>query len=302
MKGIISLLKAIAWLSGGILLAAAAHYSSHVIKRKQQELEPVHKPKPHEWSEEDITFSWLGQSTVLMNLNGVRIITDPNLSKSTHEQRDGSIINIRPVLSEKEIGDLDLILLSHGYIPELDSALLNKLAGPSTTIITVENASRLLDEIKDSEIKELSIREKHQLRDDLTVTGVKVEHREGPFPWDERFGYCGFLVRKGKKRVWYAGDSAYVSSYKQLRFLGKKEVAVIPIGGSGFVHCTPEEAWAIFSDSGAARLFPILFDHPSLSHRESEELLERLYIAAGEKRDRIIRLEPGETYRLTDHS
>ena len=38
-----------------------------------------HRPRPDEWDDNEITMAWLGHATVLINFQGLRILTDPVL-------------------------------------------------------------------------------------------------------------------------------------------------------------------------------------------------------------------------------
>lgn len=66
-----------------------------------------------------------------------------------------------------------------------------------------------------------------------------------------------------------------------------------------WAHCTPEEAWAMFRDTGAKWLAPIHWDTFVLSAEPLDEPLERLMQAAGQEAGRIVFRKHGDTFMLS---
>ncbi|HZG81994.1 MAG TPA: MBL fold metallo-hydrolase, partial [Brevibacillus sp.] len=65
-------------------------YVRHMANRpKATRQELKHKPRPSEWRDTEVTFSWIGHSTILLNLFGVKIITDPVLCEGIGVQIPG---------------------------------------------------------------------------------------------------------------------------------------------------------------------------------------------------------------------
>src|SRR5437879_13324232 len=57
-----------------------AHLWREWIVESRRPISPVlAHPRPDTWSDENLTASWIGHSTVLMNFFGVTILTDPVL-------------------------------------------------------------------------------------------------------------------------------------------------------------------------------------------------------------------------------
>jgi L-ascorbate metabolism protein UlaG (beta-lactamase superfamily) len=82
---------------------------------------------------------------------------------------------------------------------------------------------------------------------------------------------------------------------------GKIDLVFMPIGAYApdvfqDNHCTPEQAWEMFQDIGAKWLVPIHWDTFILSGEPVDEPLQRLFQAAGAKKDRIVITEHGQIF------
>jgi L-ascorbate metabolism protein UlaG (beta-lactamase superfamily) len=133
---------------------------------------------------------------------------------------------------------------------------------------------------------------------------VPVRHWGQRFPWNKGYGWTGYLIERRGVRLFFPGDTAYTPTFKRLpEETGPIDVTFMPIGAyspDAFLrnHCTPEQAWAMYKDTGARWLVPIHWDTFVLSHEPVAEPMERLLDAAGEEEDRIVVRQHGETFVL----
>src|SRR5262249_43132086 len=76
-----------------------------------------HRPHPAAWPDDRLTVSWLGHATVLLNLLGTSVVTDPVLEPRIGLGRGVVKIGprrlIQPALRKRELPRLDAGLLSH---------------------------------------------------------------------------------------------------------------------------------------------------------------------------------------------
>jgi Predicted Zn-dependent hydrolases of the beta-lactamase fold len=79
--------------------------------------------------------TWIGHSTVLLELDGVRLVTDPVLRpRVTHLRRTG-------IADTTKLGGVDAVLISHVHYDHLDLASLRSL-GPVRIIVPSGAARR----------------------------------------------------------------------------------------------------------------------------------------------------------------
>jgi hypothetical protein len=97
--------------------------------------EAVRLLTPQYWKDNEFTVGWVGHSTVLMNMFGYKMITDPVFGQRVgqHLGRNlqvGPKRHTAPAISIEDVGKVDLILLSHAHFDHFDIPSLKRLAHP----------------------------------------------------------------------------------------------------------------------------------------------------------------------------
>jgi L-ascorbate metabolism protein UlaG (beta-lactamase superfamily) len=289
-------------LSVVLFLFMRWRYSAKVSFKK-----PFQYLEPSTWSSDRVTVGWVGHSTVLINLYGYRILTDPvfghKVGVSLGFYQMGLARHIAPALRLEDIGPVDLILLSHGHMDHFDMPTLKRIANKNTKVITASGTSGLLKRLPFTEVRELSGKETLTIDENVTIQAVPVKHWGNRFPWNHSYGFTGYLIERNNTRIFFPGDTAYTPDFAWLAEKGEIDLAFMPIGAyspDAFQrhHCTPEQAWQMFLDTGAKLLIPIHWNTFVLSQEPVEEPLQRLLKAAGEEKDRIVLTEHGQIFTL----
>jgi len=175
---------------------------------------------------------YIGHGTVLIQLDGVRLLTDPLL-----RNRVAHLRRTRPI-DANALPEPDTVLISHGHYDHLDLPSLRMLA-PSTRVIAPRPlAARLrdFDVAGVEEGDELSV-------GSVTVRATHAEHDGGrpPFGSGPALGYAIL----GSSRVFFAGDTDLFAGMDGL--VAQLDLALIPIWGWGATlgrgkHLDPERA------------------------------------------------------------
>jgi L-ascorbate metabolism protein UlaG (beta-lactamase superfamily) len=273
---------------------------------------PQKRPDIDAFPDDAVTVCWIGHSTVYINFFGVRILTDPVFS----ERVGLSVLRLftigvkrhtAPAVSIADLaGKVDFILLSHAHMDHFDLPSLRRLQHPRTQVITAKGTSRLLRGMRFGSVTEMEGRQHKTFAAELDVQAVPVRHWGNRFPWNKGYGFTGYLLESRGVRIFFAGDTAYTPSFQQLRANGPIQLAFMPIGAyepEAFQsnHCTPEQAWEMFCDTGADWLAPIHWDTFVLSSEPVAEPLERLAAAAASDESRIVIREHGDVFQVVRH-
>ncbi len=180
--------------------------------------------------------TWVGHATVLIELDGVRLLTDPFL-----RDRLGPLRRLGPSPDLEAIGRVDAVLLSHAHPDHFDRRSLQQLLGDPLMVVPpglgrpIERMGRLT--------RELAVDESVGIGP-IAVRAVPARH--GRWPRHPSATAVGYLV-EGSSCVYFAGDT---SAFGGLRGLGGKvDVALLPIGSWG-----PHRAPWHLGPRGAARL------------------------------------------------
>ena len=165
--------------------------------------------------------TWVGHSTVLVEQDGVRLLTDPVLRpRVLHLRRTGPV-------DWETLHDLDAVLVSHAHQDHLDLPSL-RLLGRSLPLVVPRGAARLLQRRGFERVVELKSGEETRVGS-LTIRATHAEHmgRRGLFGATDALGY---LVL-GSGRVYFAGDTDIFEGMGSLA--ANLDVALLPVAGWG---------------------------------------------------------------------
>ncbi len=246
-------------------------------------------PRVASWTSEGLHATWIGHSTVLISLDGFRILTDPVFSSRIGVKLGPVTIGLKrlvaPALALSEIPAPDLILLSHAHMDHFDLPSLRKLENKSTTVITAKNTSDLLRVPRYASVQELGWNETARVGP-ASVKAFEVKHWGARVQRDTHRGYNGYVIEVGKHRILFAGDTAYTDTFRPLRSSQNIDLAIMPIGAYDpwiRVHCNPEQAVAMANDAGAEFILPVHHRTFELSREPRLEPLERMLAAAADR-------------------
>ena len=83
------------------------------------------------------TITWIGQSTLLIKIDGKTIITDPFFSKYASPLPIGPRRYVDPGLTPKNLPAINIILVSHNHYDHLDSDFIESLDNKSDVQVFV---------------------------------------------------------------------------------------------------------------------------------------------------------------------
>jgi L-ascorbate metabolism protein UlaG (beta-lactamase superfamily) len=169
-----------------------------------------------------ITF--VGHSTVLIEIGGARLLTDPILrDRVLHIRRDAE----SPAAESSR--DIDAVLLSHTHADHLDPPSLRRI-GRDTPILIPDGARRILARRRFRNLTEMSPGDTVEIAG-VQVTAVPAVHDGRRLPVGSPFQGIGFIATAEDRRVYFAGDTAPFSALADA--VGVVDVALLPIAGWG---------------------------------------------------------------------
>lgn len=177
---------------------------------------------------------YVGHSTVLVEMDGVRLLTDPLLrARLLHLRRVGPV-------DLDALGEVDAVLVSHVHLDHLDLPSLRRL-GRDTRIVVPQGAGRFVARKRFTEVTELAIGQELRIGA-LVVRGAPAIHDSARRPLGVRAVPMGHVIR-GSRSVYFAGDTDVFDGMAEL---APVDVALLPIWGwgptIGHGHMSPKEA------------------------------------------------------------
>lgn len=256
---------------------------------------PTPRP-PLEVRSGEIGITFIGHATVLIEIDGVTILTDPLLSQRLFLVKR----LVSPGLPIGGLPPLDLVLVSHGHHDHLDLPTHRGLPKEGTVALVAENLGDLVDGVGYERVIEMPWGQEFEHLG-VRITALRVNHwgTRGLFP-DGR-GYTGFLIEGKSGSVFFPGDTAYTPLFREYGERFRIDIAALPIGAYSppsfrRVHMNPEDALRAFLDLRAAYLVPIHWGTFVLSYEPVEEpprWIRELAHEAGLD-DRLALLDHGE--------
>jgi len=264
-----------------------------------------HCPQFQNWTAKGFHAAWIGHSTVVIQIEGFTIITDPVFSNRVGVNFGPLTLGIKrlvaPAVPVRAIPRPDLILLSHAHMDHFDLPSLRALENRQTSVVTAVNTTDLLRPSRYEAVQELRWNETTQVGP-AKIQAFEVKHWGARMQSDTQRGYNGYVVEIGKRRFVFGGDTAMTGTFQPLRALGPIDLAIMPIGAYDpwiAVHCNPEQAMRMANDSGAEFCLPVHHRTFELSKEPIAEPIERFVSAAGAHSDRVILQEIGQEFSLS---
>lgn len=282
-----------------------AHFSKLYRQRdrtSQRSIKPL-DPDWAAWPSDRITLAWLGHSTVLLNLFGTWVITDPVLGRRVGLSIGPVQVGVRrltpPALKVRELPPIDVVLISHAHFDHLDIPTLRRLP-KSAAVVTAANLRDLLTRFRD--VRELAWGETTRVGE-IEIEATPAKHWGARMLHDQHRGWGGYLLTVRGKRIFFAGDTAQTDALQPLAKGGPVDVAIMPIGAYNpwiANHCSPEEAWHMAAQLDARAIVPVHHSTFRLSREPMLEPLQRLRAAAGGDTDRVVAAGLGERWTIPD--
>ena len=251
------------------------------------------RPRVEAWSDSGLHAAWIGHSTVLLQIDGFRILTDPVFSDYAGLQIGPLPLGlkriVRPALSIAEIGRIDLILLSHAHMDHLDVGSMRRLEAPRVEVVTASGTSDLLRAGRYARISELRWGECRQAGP-ARISAFRVKHGGARFRRDRSRRSNGYFIEAGRYSVLFAGDTALTDAFRQWKRPRPIDLAIMPVGAYNpwiTGHCTPEEAWRMANEAAAEFFLPVHHQTFRLGREPLMEPIARALEAAGSEGRRV---------------
>ena len=253
------------------------------------------------------TITWVGHSTLLIQLDGVNVLTDPHWSERASPVSFAGPRRLNPPgLAFPELPPIHAVVISHSHYDHLDAATVKRLAETHRPRFLVPLGLKVwFAELGIEPAEELDWWQSREVGP-VTVTCLPVQHWSSRTFWDEdRTLWASWAIVGGNTRVFFAGDSGYYDGFKEVGArLGPFDLAAIAIGAyeppqmMRMTHTTPEEALRLFAAVRARRFVAMHWGTFVLADEPIDEPPRRLRAEAGRlglDADRIWVLKHGET-------
>ena len=238
--------------------------------------------------------SFVGHASVLIQTQGLNILTDPVWSERASPVSWAGPKRIQPAgIAFADLPKIDIILISHNHYDHMDLDMIQALWRRDRPLILTPLGNDVILAGHDAAIESVALDwgDSHSFSDAIKIT------LEPMFHWSTRWGaidrnkalWGAFVVETAAGAIYFVGDSGFHGGryYKQARAkYGGFRLALLPIGTYyprwffGYHHQDPREAVAAHRLLNASHSLGIHFGTFDLSLTPYAEPARRLRQAA----------------------
>jgi L-ascorbate metabolism protein UlaG (beta-lactamase superfamily) len=239
--------------------------------------------------------TFVGHATVLVQMDGLNILTDPVWSKRASPVAWAGPRRVRPPgIQFEDLPPIHVVLISHNHYDHLDLSTLLKLRDKHRPrfVVPLGNAALLASRGIDA-AAELDWWQSFGVGvgDGVRVVCIPARHFSGRGLRDrDRTLWCGYVVVGASGAVYFAGDTAAGPHFAEVRErFGRVRLALLPVGAflprwfMRPVHVSPEEAVEAHETLGAHVSVAIHFGTFPLGDDSETEAVETLGRALAER-------------------
>lgn len=241
----------------------------------------------------DLGIVWFGHSTVLLNIGGRIVLTDPVFSKNASPVFFGNkAFDYTVEVSAEELPEIDVVVISHDHYDHLDMAAIKDLDSKTKKfLVPLGVAAHLIRwDIDKTKIVELDWDDHFRFDDETDFTAVPSRHFSGRSLFDQNSTlWCSWVIKSKTRSVFFCGDSGYGSHFKKIgREYGPFDLALLECGQYNknwpLIHMDPKETLAAFDDLGGKVLLPIHWGKFKLSTHSWNDPIKQVSLNKGERR------------------
>ena len=248
---------------------------------------------------------WFGHASVLVEIDGVRVMTDPVLSQraSPFQFLGPERFHPPPVPLDHLVG-IDAVVITHDHYDHLDMDTIRQLASGGTHFYAGLGIGAHLErwKVPPAQIHEMDWWENAVVKN-VTIHCTPARHYSGRKSMDNSTLWTSWMVKGPSHSVYYSGDTGYAPHFADIRNkLGAPQLALIKVGAYGDswlgIHMNPEDAVQAFTDLDAKTMVPVHWATFNLAYDAWEEPIVRTLAAASAKDVNVITPRIGEPFEF----
>jgi L-ascorbate metabolism protein UlaG (beta-lactamase superfamily) len=248
--------------------------------------------------------TWLGHSTVLIEIDGLTVLTDPVWGPRASPFRLIGPKRFQPVpIPLKALPNVDLVIVSHDHYDHLDYPTIRALAKLNVPFVTSLGVGAHLEAwgVEPNRITELDWWESFALpQADLTVTAAPSQHFSGRAMHDRNATlWSSLVIRTPRHAVFFGGDGGLTSEYEAVGArLGPFDLVMLEVGAFhpawGDIHLGPDNALKALAMLGGGAFLPVHWGTFCLAMHAWDQPADALFEAAPKVGARLLMPRIGE--------
>lgn len=230
---------------------------------------------------------WMGHATVLVEIDGVRVLTDPVLSeRASPFQFLGPQRFHPPPIALAQLAGIDAVVVSHDHYDHLDMDTVRQLAQGGTHFYVGLGVGAHLERwgVAAAQIHEMDWWQSADIKG-VRIHATPARHYSGRKRMDDSTLWASWMVKGPRHTFYFSGDTGYAPHFAEIRQrLGPPDLALMKVGAYGStwldIHMDPESAIQSHLDLDAKVMLPVHWATFNLAYHAWEEPILRTLSAA----------------------
>ena len=248
--------------------------------------------------------TWLGHSTVLIEIDGYRVLTDPVWGPRASPSRLIGPRRFQPVpVPLRALPPIDLVIVSHDHYDHLDYPTIRQLVKRGARFATSLGVGAHLEAwgVPSESISEFDWWESRTVTNTgLTVSAAPAQHFSGRTTKSRNTTlWSSFVIRSPRRAVFFSGDTGLTTEYATIRErLGPFDLVMLEVGAFhpawGDMHLGPDNALKALALLGNAPFLPIHWGTFALAMHAWDQPAEALLALSEQSDVRLLMPRLGE--------
>ncbi len=246
--------------------------------------------------------SWVGHSSLLINVDGYKILTDPVYEKRVSifgpTRYNGEV-----PLDIDALPEVDVVIVSHNHYDHLNRSSIEALADKTKWFLTPLGAGKLLQKwgVAANKIIQMDWWEEFSFDSNLKITATPSQHFSGRGLTDtDKTLWASWVIKTPGHSLFFSGDSGYFEGFKEIGDRhGPFDMTFIECGAYDksweTIHMFPEQTVQAHIDLKGKILHPIHWGTFNLAQHPWYEPMDRLLARATETEVQLALPIVGET-------
>jgi L-ascorbate metabolism protein UlaG (beta-lactamase superfamily) len=256
-----------------------------------------------------LRITWVGHSSLLIEIDGKRILTDPVWSQRvSFSQSIGPKRFFQPPIALADLPPLDAVIVSHDHYDHLDKATIQFFAGTDIPFYTSLGVGKYLEEfgIIKNYITEMNWGDSVMIGHDCVLTATPSRHFSGRGILNRNETlWSSFVIKGHTHNIFFGADSGYFDGFNAIGdTYGPFDLTMLEIGAYGThwpdIHMGPDNATNAHLALKGKVMMPLHWGTFNLAPHAWFEPAERLVDYAKAKKITLFVPEPGKPTEVDD--
>jgi len=255
-----------------------------------------------------LRITWLGHSSLIIEIDGVRILTDPAWSKrASFSSFIGPKRFFPSPIAFEDLPPLDAVIISHDHYDHLDKEVIKKFASNKVPFYcSVGDAQYLMQwGVQKERITEMDWMDKVVVANTCEFTAVPARHFSGRSLFN-RFEtlWSAFVIKTASHNIFFGADSGWFEGFHEIgKAFGPFDLTMLEIGAYNEhwpdIHMGPDNAAKAHQALQGKLMMPIHWGTFNLALHPWKEPIERLIKTAAESNISLFIPKPGQPTEVT---